>query len=260
MTLNMKSNKIIAAALIAAAMPLGAHAWDWQSVLGGLGKAAGQQQSEQTTGEGKQSGLGGLLGGIIDGVFSTSNLTVKDIAGTWKVKGSAVSFQSENFLSQAGGKAAASMIEKKIDPYYKKLGLTGGTLTINEDGTFALKGKKLTLKGTVEAIDPVTGKVAGSEEAAAASATAKTNAKSAQASGSKPNFVFTFQALGTINIGIMDAYVTKTPSGLDIMYDASKLMSMIETIASVSKIQGLQTISSLLNSYDGLCIGYHLTK
>lgn len=42
------------------------------------------------------------IGGLVEGVFTTSDLKVSDIAGQWTSEGSAVSFKSENFLKKAG--------------------------------------------------------------------------------------------------------------------------------------------------------------
>ena len=83
----------------------------------------------------------GTVTDIIEGVLSKSNLEVRDLAGEWTVAGSAISFKSEDFLSQAGGTAIASTIESKLNPYFTRYKLTGGVFTIQTDGTFTLKVK-----------------------------------------------------------------------------------------------------------------------
>lgn len=238
------------------ASSISANAWDLKSILNKAGETLSGQQTtttEQTTETQQNTGfsLGNLLGGnsdnsltntlsglanIADGIFSNDNLTVEDIAGTWTVKGSAVSFKSENFLQQAGGAAAATVVENKLDPYYQKYGLTGATLTIDKEGNFTLKTNKFSLNGTV---------------------TVQNDAADNTQNG---NFYFHFNTFGSQTLGSVNTYVTKGISGLEIMFDASKLRSLLSAIASVTKMQLAQTATNLLNQYDGICIGFDLVS
>ena len=43
------------------------------------------------------------------------------MTGTWNYKGSAVEFESENLLMKAGGAAAATMAENKLDEQLSKV-------------------------------------------------------------------------------------------------------------------------------------------
>lgn len=95
-------------------------------------------------------GAGGALGNIVEGVFTKSDLTVKDIEGEWKADGSAVSFKSDNMLKKAGGIAVAGAVESQLNEYYKKYGLNNAVFTVNPDATFSLGFKKIVLKGTIE--------------------------------------------------------------------------------------------------------------
>lgn len=165
---------------------------------------------------------------IIDNILKTDKLEVEDLAGTWKSQGPAVSFKSENLLNQAGGVAAATTIEEKLAPYYKKAGLENATFTFTKEGevTITLKnGKKV--KGTV---------TKGDEEG-----------------------VFIFQFGNLKNIGKVTAYVSKGTT-LSIMFDATKLMSLVQAIAKYSGNSTINTLSSLLNSYDGVYAGFKLAK
>lgn len=168
------------------------------------------------------------VGNLLEGVFSSSNLSVQDLQGNWLATGPAVAFQGDNFLKQAGGKAAGAAIETKLKPYYQKYGLTGATLTIDNAGNFQLKIKKLTLKGTVTE------------------------------TGEKGVFEFNFNVVGKIKLGKVKTYVQKTSRTMDVMFDASKLMTLIDAVAKYSNISTAKTLSSLLNSYDGLCVGFAL--
>lgn len=174
-------------------------------------------------------GVGETVSNLIQGVFSKSDLTVADIAGKWTSNGSAVSFTSDNFLQKAGGVAAAAAIETKLNPYYEQYGLNGAVMTINTDGTFTFKLKAVTLKGTAT-------------------------------SNGGGTFEFNFKAFGSISLGSMTTYVEKSGNHLDIMFDASKLKTLISGIARFSGNTLASTAASLLDSYEGMCVGFGMDK
>ncbi len=176
-----------------------------------------------------QSLLGDALGNMLQGVFSKSDLSVYDICGQWTSKGSAVSFQSDNFLQKAGGTAAAGVIESKINPYFEKLGLNNAVLTIEADSTFTLKAKKFTLNGSIK-------------------------------SNGDGTFDFTFKALKSIKLGTVKTYVSKSGNNMDVMFDAKKLKNLISGIAKFTGISIAKTAASVLDSYDGLCVGFSMAK
>lgn len=169
------------------------------------------------------------VGGLVEGVLTRKNITVADMAGTWTATGSAVSFQSDNALKQAGGAAAAGTIEGQLDPYYEKYGLTGSQITIDSDGNFTLTVKKIKLKGIIT-------------------------------KNEDGSFDFAFTPFGSTKIGSMTAYVEKPINGLDIMFDATKLKNLASVVAGVSGISLAKTLSSILDSYDGLCVGFQYKK
>lgn len=196
---------------VAFADPTPTH--DLKDVLGSAGSVLG--------------GAGGALGNIVEGVFTKTDLTVEDLVGEWTSTGSAVSFQSDNFLKKAGGSAAAGAVESKLDEYYKKFGLTGAVLTIEQDSTFTLTIKKLPIKGTISV-------------------------------KSKGVFDFNFSAGGMIKLGSMPAYVEKTPSGINVMFDADKIKKIMTLAASISGSKMVSTADKLLKEYDGICIGFKM--
>ena len=194
----------VAAAILAGSFTVPSHAFDLNSILGNVGTAAS---------------------GLVDGLLTQSDITVEQMAGTWTATGSAVCFQSENFLKKAGGAAAASTIENKLNPYYQQYGLTGSVLTIDNDGSFTLKIKSVTLKGKVT-------------------------------KRSDGNFDFAFTALGSVKLGTVKAYVEKPVSGLNVMFDASKLKSLLTTVIKLTGNSLAKTAGDLLGSYNGLCVGF----
>lgn len=174
-------------------------------------------------------GKGGDVADMVEGLFSKSDLTVKDIAGTWVSEGSAVCFRDDNFLKKAGGVAAAQVVEKKIDPYFEKYGLTGAVVTIKEDSSFTMKIKGVTLSGTIERNDDKT-------------------------------FNFRFKAMNKISLGAVKTYVQKQGKTLDIMFDATKLRALVTAVGKYAKIEIAKTFGTILESYDGICIGFSMKK
>lgn len=201
-----------------------------QSLSDLLGKIKGGSGSGNDSG----STIGNILNGVA-GVLTGSDLQVKDLEGNWQASGPAVSFKGDNFLKKAGGEAAAATIEGKIKPYYEKYGLNNSSFTVNNDSTFVLAIGKVKLSGTIE-----------------------------QAEGDEKGvFVLNFQALKKVNLGKMNIYVQKSPlkpNQLDFMFDATKLMRIVEGVGKISGISIAKTMSSLLSSYDGMCVGFQMTK
>ena len=172
----------------------------------------------------------GTIGSIVEGVLSKSDLQVSDLVGNWKSTGPAVTFKSDNLLKKAGGAAVASSIENKLSGYYSKLGLNGAVLTVNKDGTFQLSIKSIKLSGTIE--------LAEGED--------------------KGVFLFNFKALGKVNLGKVKTYIQKTSVSMDVMFDASKLLTILQAVGN--NVSSLSSITSLLSSYDGLCVGFAMKK
>ena len=211
--MNKSVIKFLSACVIASSTFVSASAFDIKDLLNQAGEALEN----------------GSVTDIIEGVLSTSNLEVKDLAGVWTSTGSAVAFQSEDLLSQAGGVAMASTLESKINPYFTKYGIVGSVITIQTDGSFSMSLKKTTLKGKI-------------------------------VKGENNKFILSFEAFGKNNLGNVNLYIQKTSTSMDLMFDASKLKTILSSIASLSK-KGLgNSLNTFLNSYNGICIGFKMSK
>lgn len=211
---------------LAAAFCLGSFnaSADLTDLLKGIGSAASSEGAQSTAASG--------LEGLVKGLLSNSKITEKDLVGSWKYSGPAVAFQGGNFLEKAGGAAAAGVIADKIAPYYKKVGIDKMTCVFNDDKTFEFKLNRVTLKGTYEVA----------------------NAKD-------PDGAFWFNfTVGRIPIGKMKGHVEKQINTMTLTFDASKLITLVSTIAKVSGQSSLQAMSNLLNQYDGLNCGFELAK
>lgn len=203
---TIKAAILIICGILGYAEPYASPAPDLKDILGGLGGAASK---------------------AVEGIFTKTDLTVADIAGEWKAEGSAVSFQSENFLKKAGGVAAAGAVESQLDGYYKQFGLNNARLDIEKEGNFTFYIGKIPLKGTIS--------VKG-----------------------KGVFRMVFSAFGGISIGSMTTYIEKTPKGLNVMFDADKIKTIMSVAAKLSKSKLTDAADSLLKQYDGICIGFKM--
>lgn len=187
-------------------------------LLGGiLNQVIGQTTS--STGD-----LGGVLGNIISSVTGNATTTQANLVGTWTYTEPAVQFTSENLLTQAGGGAAATKIEKKLVTYYKMVGITAGRVKFTFDNannvTYSLGSRSFS--GT---------------------------------------YVFDSSAktvtITSATTGItVKAYVTISGNQMSLCFDSTKVLSLF---SSVSKSFG-STLGSLAGSYSGMKTGFKFTR
>lgn len=212
---RMKNLKTFMVGVIVMASTFYGNAQGLGDILSGLG--------------GGKSNVGDILGNVIEGVFTKTNLTLSDIVGEYTAQGPAVTFKSESFLQKAGGIAGAATIESKLKPYYEQYGLNNMQLTIDQDANFTMKIKSLSLKGTVTKNE------------------------------SEGAFDFNFNVMG-ISLGKFTAYIEKSGSNLNLMFDATKLKSLISAIAKFTGNSMASALATILDSYDGACIGWKMVS
>lgn len=212
------STILIIAAITAVFTPAYGAEWDWGQIFGNIGAAMGQTQN------GNSGKTGSTLGNLLEGVFSHTDISIEEMAGNWVVDGSAVAFKSENFLSQAGGVAAAAALETELDPYFRQYGLTGAVLTIDKTGNCTIKLSRGTLKGIITR-------------------------------QGKGEFTFSVTLLGQ-KLSSIPLYIRKTSQSMDMMFDAAKLKQILSLIARFSGNNLTKTIISLLEKYDGIYVGF----
>lgn len=207
-----KMISIAIAALLAAAITAPQAKAEIKDILGKLGDSGSIDDVKNVVSD--------LIGGDIE---------YSDLVGDWTYVAPAVTFKSDNFVKKAGGAAAATKIEKEIEPYYQKAGLTNMNITFSADSTFVMALKKISLKGTVT-------------------------------TPQKGQYVFNFKAFGKIKTGSMTAYVAKSGKNVKLTFDVSKLISLVEKISTISGNSTIKGLSTLLSSYDGLNAGFELKK
>lgn len=157
----------------------------------------------------------------------TGNEEEIDITGTWTYTGSAVEFESDNLLMKAGGTAAATMAENKLNEQLSKVGIREGQMsfTFNADSTFTSTVGKKKMSGTYS-YDAATKQV-------------------------------DLKYLRLLNL---HAKINCTSNSMDLLFNSDKLLKLMAFIGSKSSNSALKTVSSLAESYDGMMLGFGLKK
>ena len=155
-----------------------------------------------------------------------------DIKGTWDYSGVAVKLVSEDLLKSAAAGVAAGQVEDKLDGYVQKIGIKPGAFgfTFSEDNTFTTTFKGKNIPGTY---------------------TLDEQAKTLTLTYGKTSFMKGFTMTATVNI---------TTSQLDLMFNADKLLDFIGKVSATSKNTTLSAISAVAEQYDGMKLGFELTK
>ncbi|MBE6276417.1 MAG: DUF4923 family protein [Bacteroides sp.] len=169
-----------------------------------------------------------ILSGVAKAVVGDKVTTEASLIGTWTYVAPDCQFKGDDVLTNIGGGAAGTEVEKKIAPIYEKVGLNTVQYTFNEDKTcsYTIKGK--TTQGTYEF-----------------DAEAKTVTVKAGKLGLKTT-----------------AHIVTLGSNMSFLYDADKLLSVVKTITGVaSKLNSsASTINKLAEQFDGMMIGFELKK
>ena len=190
-----------------------------------LGYAGGN--SSNTTGS-TTSKVGSIVGSILDNVIGSTTLKKADLcAHTWKYKSPGCAFTSENLLAKAGGEIAAKKVEEKLSTYYQKAGFSSSNtyFKFNEDGTFNAKIDGKSWSGTYTFDE-------------------KTHA---------------IDLKGRLLLSL-NGFATKNTSGISILFESKKLLTIIQTLTALSGNTTLGTIGEISKNYDGIRVGFDLSK
>lgn len=175
--------------------------------------------------------LKGIATSAIDKVTG-GKLTEKAIIGTWNYSQPGVKLSSDDALSDLTAAAVTSTIQTKIAPYYEKVGIKNGMckFVINDDGTFASTFGARTYSGTY----------------------------TFDASTNKLSLKYGSGEMGLVDLGTVPAYAYINGDNLQIVFAMDKLLTVITTLGS--NIDSLSTITTLLQKYNGLKIGFEFSK
>ena len=168
-----------------------------------------------------------IINGILNNVIGSGTFSKQDLcAHTWKYSKPGCAFTSENLLAQAGGEIAANKVEEKLGEYYSKFGFSGSNtyFTFKTDGTFA----------------------------------AKIDGKSWQGNYTFDEKTHAIQMKGLLLS--MSGYATKTTNGISLLFDQKKLLNLIKTMGALKGSSTLSAIGTIANNYDGMRVGFEMTK
>lgn len=225
----MKKIKTTMAALAATLLLTGCGSTG-SSLLGSMATGSAASTSASTSAAtGEEGGLASLLGNVLGAVLGASNeLSEADLVGTWSYQGADCVFETENLLMQAGGEVAANKIETKLNETMAKIGIKTGTcsFTFNDDNTYSASIMGYNVSGQY---------------------TLDTENK---------KLTMTYLA----GIATMTPNVVKSGSKISLLYDADKLLTLLQTMASMSNNTTMKTLASLASSYDGMMVGIEMQK
>lgn len=179
--------------------------------------------------------MGQVLGAMTNGtgvvnaitsVIGLDKVKAQNLIATWNYAGPGCAFTSENLLAKAGGEVAAVQIEEKVLPYYQQVGITASNtyITFKEDGTFSSKIAGTTFSGKYT-FDEATQKI-------------------------------TLKGL----LLSMNCYTKREANGISILFEAKKLLTVLQTMSAMSGNKDLQTIGDLSKKYDGVRIGFDMKR
>lgn len=195
-----------------------------ETVAGVLGAILGG--SNAGNGSNSSSNAGSIINGILNNVIGSGTFKQADLCHTWKYSKPGCAFTSENLLAKAGGEIAASKVENKLEGYYKKFGFSSSNtyFTFNTDGTFSAKIDGKAWNGTYTFDE-------------------KTHA---------------IQLKGLLLSA--SGYATKTTNGISLLFDQKKLLNLIKALSAFKGSSTLSAVGSIANNYDGMQVGFEMTK
>lgn len=190
-------------------------------VLGGL-LGGGTTTGSSSTGS-------SIISGILNNVIGSATFSQADLcAHTWKYSKPGCAFTSENLLAKAGGEIAASKVEEDLSKYYSKFGFSNSNtyFTFKTDGTFAAKIDGKSWNGTYTFDE-------------------KTHA---------------IQLKGLLLSA--SGFATRTANGISLLFEQKKLLTLVKTLSKLNLTGSttMSAVSSIVDNYDGVRIGFEMTK
>lgn len=169
---------------------------------------------------------GQTIGNVLSSVLGMDKPSESDIYGSWSYRNPGVAFTSENALAKAGGEMAATTVKQKLTETYSKMGFSRSNthLTFNQDRTFSGKLDGKSISGNW-AYDTNSQKI-----------TMKT-------------LLFT-----------LPVYVKKTSAGMNFLMESKKLLTILQTAATMTGNSNWQAISDLSKNYDGVRMGFEMSR
>lgn len=169
---------------------------------------------------------GATIGNVLTSVLGIDKVPATTLVGNWNYKQPGCAFTSSDLLTKAGGEVVAAQIKEKLASQYAALGINAvnTSATFSEEGKFVINfaGKKF---GGTYTYDEANDKIA-----------------------MKATF-FSF-----------NCYTKRTSNGIALLFEASKLLQIMQMATALSGNTTLQTVGDLSKSYDGLRIGFDMKR
>ncbi|UKK57000.1 DUF4923 family protein [Prevotella communis] len=181
------------------------------------------------TGATTTTNTGNAVNTVLQSVLGMTGTKVskQSLIGTWKYSQPGCAFTSEKLLAQAGGEIVASNVKTKLQPTYQKVGINASNtqVTFNQDGTFSAKIAGKAWSGTYK-YDENTCKI-------------------------------TMSGL-LLNV---NCYAKLNTNGIGLLFEGKKLLTLIQTVSALSgNNTTIKTIGDVASSYNGLRVGFDMTK
>ena len=192
-------------------------------------KKTSKKTSKKKTTTSSSSTGSSIISGILNNVIGSASFSQADLcAHTWKYSKPGCAFTSENLLAKAGGEIAASKIEEDLSKYYNKFGFSKNNtyFTFNTNGTFAAKIDGKSWSGTYTFDE-------------------KTHA---------------IQLKGLLLSA--SGFATRTTNGISLLFEQKKLLTLIKTLSKLNLTGSttMSAVSSIVDNYDGVRMGFEMTK
>lgn len=147
------------------------------------------------------------------------------LPGTWTYSSPALRLVSDNKLADVAASTVTEGIETKLATLYQTVGIKAGacSYTFNSDGTFTSVMGKQNLSGTY----------------------------TYDAASRRIELTFSTKLL---NLGTMKGYAYLSGTTLDLVFDCTKLMTMLTKLGS--KSAKLSSLTAIIENYDGMMVGF----
>lgn len=157
-------------------------------------------------------------------------LTQYALAGTWNYTGPGVKFEGEDLVSGIGGAALESTVEQQLEKAYALAGIESGS------GSFTFERSDSTFTATL-----------GNHEL---SGTYEYDAET--------HVVTLHFAKGKLNLGSVEGHAYVSGTELLLVFPVTKLVNLATELGS--KITSLSTITTLLQKYENVYLGFAFSK
>ena len=169
---------------------------------------------------------------MVESVVDQLDVIPKNIEGPWEFSGSAVKFTGDNMLMNAASELAVGKVEAQLDEYLQMVGIKEGLFSyvFNEDGSFSTSFKQTKFPGEY---------------------TYSKEEKTLELDYGKNEKLKGIALKTNVSVGA---------NNLQLLFNADKLLDFISKITSSVGDSKLGALTSLLEKYDGMQIGFELSR